>query len=343
MDWLHPTYGWTLLAVVLMGGGFAWAAWKRQQARDRFGDRGLVSQLAATARPRRRRVKAALVLLAATLLVVSLAGPRFGTTVRDVERKGVDLLIALDVSSSMQAEDVAPNRLERAKNEIKKLVDGLSGDRVGLILFAGDAFIQCPLTTDYDAVRLFLDVAEPSLIPTPGTDFEMAFETALRAFGPSSVQQVADDGTRSAEGARSRAMLYISDGENHRGSIDYIRESAQQRNIRLYAAGVGERDGARIPIYESGRQTGFQRDQSGQIVNTRLQEDVLTELAQDGAYFRIARTSSALTDLVASLDRLEQTAFGAEQFEEYEEQFQWPLALALLLLVVDALIGVRRP
>ncbi len=343
MDWLHPTYGWTLLVVVLMGGGFAWAAWKRQQAHDRFGDRGLVSQLAASARPRRRRVRAALVLLAATLLVVSLAGPRFGTTVRDVERKGVDLLIALDVSSSMQAEDVAPNRLERAKNEIKKLVDGLSGDRVGLILFAGDAFIQCPLTTDYDAVRLFLDVADPSLIPTPGTDFEMAFETALRAFGPSFVQQVADGGTRPAEAARSRAMLYISDGENHRGSIDYILETAQQRNIRLYAAGVGERDGARIPIYENGRQTGFQRDQSGQIVNTRLQEDVLTELAQDGAYFRIARTSSALTDLAASLDRLEQTAFGAEQFEEYEEQFQWPLALALLLLVADALVGVRRP
>jgi len=341
MDWLHPTYGWMLLAVVLMGGGFAWAAWKRQQARDRFGDRGLVAQLATSVRPRKRRVKTALVLLAATLLVVSLAGPRFGTTVRDVERKGVDLLIALDVSSSMQAEDVAPNRLERAKNEVKKLIDGLSGDRVGLILFAGDAFIQCPLTTDYDAVRLFLDVADPSLIPTPGTDFEMAFETALRAFGPSAMRQVADDGP--AEAARSRAMLYISDGENHRGSVDYIRETAQQRNIRLYAAGIGERDGARIPIYENGLQTGFQRDRSGQIVNTRLEEDVLTELAQDGAYFRIARTSSALTDLAASLDRLEQTAFGAEQFEEYEEQFQWPLALALLLLVADALIGVRRP
>lgn len=324
-----------------MGGGFAWAAWKRQQARDQFGDRSLVARLATSAQLGRRRVKAALILLAATLLVVSLAGPRFGTSVRDVERKGVDLMIALDVSSSMQAEDVAPNRLERAKNEVKKLIDALSGDRVGLILFAGDAFIQCPLTTDYDAVRLFLDVAEPSLIPTPGTDFEMAFETALSAFGPSTVQR-ASEGSSQPGAARSRAMLYISDGENHRGSVDYIMRTARQRNIRLYAAGVGERDGARIPIYENGQRTGFQRDQNGEIVTTRF-EDVLTELAQDGAYFRIARTSSALPDLTTSLDRLEQTAFGEEQFEEYEERFQWPLALALLVLVIDVFIGVRRP
>ena len=342
MDWLHPTYGWALLTVILMGGAFAWATWKRRQARNQFGDRGLVAQLAATLQPRRRRIKAVLVLLAATLLVISLAGPRFGITVRDVERKGVDLMIALDVSSSMQAEDVAPNRLERAKNEVKKLIGQLSGDRVGLILFAGDAFIQCPLTTDYDAVRLFLDVAEPSLIPTPGTDFEMAFETALKAFGPSSAQRTAE-GTPTSASGRTRAMLYISDGENHRGSIDYIMRTARQRNIVLFSAGVGEQSGARIPIYENGQQTGFQRDQNGQIVNTRLQEDVLTDLAQDGAYFRIARTSSALTDLTTSLDRLEQTAFGAEQFEEYEERFQWPLALALLLLFTDTFIGARRP
>lgn len=342
MDWLHPTYGWALLIVAMLGGLFAWAAWKRRVARQRFGDRGLVAQLAASTHPRRRRLRAALMLLAATLLVVSLAGPRFGTTVREVERKGVDLLIALDVSTSMHAEDVAPNRLERAKNEIKKLVDKLSGDRVGLILFAGDAFLQCPLTTDYDAVRLFLDVAEPSLIPTPGTDFEIAFETALKAFGPTPAQRAADGGPPRDETARTRALLYISDGENHRGSIDYITQTARSNNVLLFAAGVGETDGARIPLYERGQLTGYQRDRSGQVVRTRLQEDVLTRLAQDGAYFRIARTSSALTDLTAALDRLEQTAFGAEQFEDYNEQFQWPLALALLLLLAQTAIGLPR-
>ncbi len=342
MDWLHPTYGWTLMLVVLMAGFFGWAAWKRRQARDQFGHRGLVAQLATAVRPRRRLVRAALIVVGAALIVVSLAGPRFGTTVREVEREGIDLMIALDVSASMQAEDIAPSRLERAKSEIKELIGELSGDRVGLILFAGDAFIQCPLTTDYDAVRLFLDVADPSLIPTPGTDFEMAFETALNAFGPTPASS-GEAPARPGSGPRTQALLYLSDGENHRGSIDYITRTARERDIALFSAGVGEQEGARIPIYENGQRTGFLRDRSGQIVNTRLEEDVLTQLAQRGAYFRIARTSSTLTDMIASINRLERTAFGAEEFEDYDERFQWPLALALLILMAEGLIGARRP
>lgn len=342
MDWLHPTSGWALVFVVGIAGLFGWAAWKRRQARDAFGHRGLVAQLATSARPRRRLTQAVLVVAGAALIVVSLAGPRFGTTVREVEREGIDLMIALDVSASMRAEDVAPNRLERAKSEIKKLIGELSGDRVGLILFAGDAFIQCPLTTDYDAVRLFLDVAESSLIPTPGTDFEIAFETALNALGPTPAPP--DEGpTRRGSEPRTQALLYVSDGENHRGSVDYITRTARERGIALFSAGVGEQGGAHIPIYENGQRTGFVRDRSGQIVNTRLEEDVLTQLAQNGAYFRIARTSSALTDMTASINRLEKTAFGAEEFEEYEERFQWPLALALLVLTAAALISARRP
>lgn len=325
-----------------MAGLLGWAAWKRHQARRRFGHHSLVTRLAQVVQPRRRLVRAVLVLTGALLLVISLAGPRFGTTVREVEREGIDLIIALDVSASMRAEDVAPNRLERAKNEVKNLIDELSGDRVGLILFAGDAFIQCPLTTDYGAVRLFLDVAEPSLIPTPGTDFEIAFETALNAFS-SRPERSVGDGAQPRSDPRAQALLYISDGENHRGSIDYITRRARERGIALFSAGVGEREGARIPVYENGQLTGFVRDQEGQIVNTRLEEDVLTQLAQDGAYFRIARTSSALTDLTASINRLEQTTLGADEFEDYEERFQWPLALALLILTAEGLAGARRP
>lgn len=342
MDWLHPTYGWALGLVVLLAGLLGWAAWKRHQARRRFGRHGLVNELSLAVQPRRRLARAVLVTVGALFLVVSLAGPRFGTSVREVEREGIDLMIALDVSASMRAEDVAPNRLERAKNEVKKLIGELSGDRVGLILFAGDAFIQCPLTTDYGAVRLFLDVAEPSLIPTPGTDFEIAFETALSAF-TSRPERTAEGTARPGSAPRTQALLYISDGENHRGSIDYITRQARERGIALFSAGVGERTGARIPIYENGQRAGFVRDQEGQIVNTRLEEGVLTQLAQGGAYFRIARTSSALTDLTASISRLEQTTFGADEFEDYEERFQWPLALALLILAAEGLVGARRP
>lgn len=342
MDWLHPTYGWALGPVLLMAGLFGWAAWERRRALARFGDRRLVHRLAASVRPQRRLVKAALVVLSATLLVVSLAGPRFGTQMRDVEHEGIDLLIALDVSTSMQAEDVAPNRLERAKNEIKKLLDELDGDRVGLVLFAGEAFVQCPLTTDYDAVRLFLDVAEPALIPTPGTDFEVAFETAMQAFSPSEqMRRTADtSGPQTAE--HTRALLYVSDGENHLGSISRIARMARERNIALFAAGVGETDGVRIPVYENGQRVEFQRDRRGEIVQTRLEEEALTRLAERGGYFRIARTSSTLPDLPASIEGLETTIFGAERFEEYEEQYQWPLVLALLLLVAASVIRVRR-
>lgn len=340
MDWLHPTYGWALGLVLVMAGLFGWAAWQRRRALARFGDRGLVRQLAAV-RPRRRLVGSTLVVLSAALFVVSLAGPRFGTEVREVERQGVDLLIALDVSASMQAEDIAPNRLARAKNEAKQLLDALSGDRVGLILFAGDAFIQCPLTTDYDAVRLFLDVAEPSLIATPGTDFEVAFHTATQAFEPPERMQQTAEASRRPEADRTRALLYLSDGENHIGSIRDITRRARERGIVLFAAGVGEPDGARIPRYENGRRVGFQRDRRGEIVRTRLEEEALTQLAESGDYFRIGRASSTLDRLPAALDRLEQTSFGSERFEEYAERYQWPLALALLLLTVATL--AREP
>jgi Ca-activated chloride channel family protein len=262
----------------------------------------------------------------------------------------VDLMIALDVSASMRAQDVAPNRLERAKNEIKKLLDDLTGDRVGLVVFAGDAFVQCPLTTDYDAVRLFLDVAEPEQIATPGTNFRAAVRTAVRAFEASAEAggrpQPTNPGPEGADppapDPRSRALLVVSDGENHVGDLSGIQQTAREAGVRLFAAGVGETGGARIPRLDDGRVVGYKRDRSGQVVRTRLEEDALRRLSADGAYFRIARTSSALADLRAALAQMEQTAFDAERFEEYENVYQWPLALALLLLAADPLVRTRR-
>ena len=332
MDWLHPGNLWTLLAVPLVVGLFAWAAWQRREALRRFGDAGLVERLAAAVSPRRRRWKAAFVALGVLLVALALAGPRFGTTLREIEREGVDLVIALDVSLSMQAEDVAPSRLERAKNEIKGLLGELRGDRVGLVLFAGDAFIQCPLTVDYSAVRLFLDVAEPSLIPTPGTDFGAAVRAAVEAFD---VQ-----GTEAAE--RTRALLIVSDGENHIAEAEAVAEEARRAGVVVFAAGVGETEGAPIPITQGAGRTTYKRDRDGRVVATRLEEAALRSLAENGAYYRVARTSSSLPDLVGDLGRLERTAFGTETFEEYEERYQWPLALALLLLGAERLVSHRR-
>lgn len=333
MEWLHPTYLWALAAVPAVIGLFLWAAWRRSVALERFGDLSIVSRLTASVSARRRRWKAAATVAGVLFIAVALAGPRLGTEVRDVRREGIDLVIALDVSASMTAEDVAPNRLDRAKNEIRKLLSELHGDRVGLVIFAGDAFIQCPLTTDYSALRLFLDVANPSLIPTPGTDFGAALRMAVQAF---------DAPTDGESQTPTRALLFVSDGENHVADIDEIVRSARNEGIVMFGAGVGETTGAPIPEYQNGRPVGYKRDSDGNIVNTRLEEAALQELASEGAYFRIARTSSSLQKITSSLDRLEKQEFARSEFESYEERFQWPLAVALLFLMIERLVADRR-
>lgn len=333
MSWLHPEYLWALLGGPVAAALFFWAAWRRRDALRRFGDAGLLARLAASVSPRRRRWKAAGVVLALLLVGLTLAGPRFGTRLREVKREGIDLVIALDVSMSMLAEDVAPNRLDRARNEIKKLLDGLEGDRVGLVIFAGDAFVQCPLTTDYGAVRLFLDVADPSMLPTPGTDFSAALRTAMKAFEVN--EQVEDQ-------PASRALLIVSDGENHAEEAAAVVAEARRSGIVIFTAGVGETVGAPIPLYSGGQRTGYKKDNRGELVRTRLEEASLEALAADGAYFRIARTSSSLPQLTAALDRLQKAEFAKEEFEEYEERYQWPLALALLLLAAEHLTRDRR-
>lgn len=338
MDWLHPTFSWALLAVPLVAYCFWRASQWRTAARDRFGDAALLRDLAPTVRPWRRRLKAGIVVLAVAALAVALIGPRFGTQLRTVERRGVDLVVALDVSASMQAQDVAPSRLRRAKNEVRDLLGTLRGDRVGLVLFAGTGFVQCPLTTDYGALRLFLDVAAPDKVPTPGTSFEAALEAAADAF---STARPPSDTTARSDRNRAKVLLVLSDGENHIGNLASIKQTAQSNGIRLFAAGVGTEEGARIPVYKNGRRVGMKRDPQGRVVRTRLDEPALTDLAEDGVYFRIGSTSSALSDLPTALRQLETSTVAEEQFAEYAEMYQWPLAVALLLLFVEAVIPVR--
>lgn len=335
-DLLHPHLTWTLALAPAVLALLGWAAWRRGQAARRLGDPALVAGLAQTVSVRRRRYKGVLVVLGALLVGVALVGPRYGTAVREVEREGLDLMVALDVSRSMLAEDVAPSRLTRAKREIARLLPRLRGDRVGLVLFAGDAFVQCPLTTDQSAFRLFLDIAGPDQIPTPGTDFDVAIDRALTALRSGAAD------ARDAE--RAQALLIVSDGENHVDGLDGALERAREAGLALFAAGVGETGGAEIPMRRDGRQVGVVRDRQGRVVETQLEEEVLRRIAGPGGYFRIGRGGSDLSNLPERLDRLDRSAFASEQFSTYAEQFQLPLAIALALLVLDLLIPVtRRP
>ncbi len=331
MLFLNPHLFWTAALVPAVLGLLVWAAWQRQRALRRLGDPAVVETLFEGVSPRLRRWKGALVVMATLLAVVALWGPRYGTRLREVKREGIDLVIALDVSLSMEAEDVAPSRLARAKNEIRKLLDGLRGDRVGLVLFAGDAFVQCPLTTDYGAVRLFLDVADPSQIPTPGTDFSAALS---RATGALEAQQ--------GQSPRAHALLLVTDGENHIEEADDVVRQAREAGITLFAAGVGEKEGAPIPLYAGSRRVGYKQDRAGETVVTRLEEKALVDMVGRDHYFHVGRTASTLPRLVPALEGLERGTLGVEQFEAYEEQYQWPLAAALALLVLDTLVPDTR-
>ncbi|MFB6272261.1 MAG: VWA domain-containing protein [Salinibacter sp.] len=340
MDWLHPTYAWALLVVPAVVWLYRRAVQERRAAQERFGGAALMRRLAPALRPRRRTLKAGLVVGALLLGVVALMGPRWGTQVRTVERRGVDLVVALDVSASMRARDVPPSRLRRAKNEIRDLVDRLSGDRVGLVLFAGTGFVQCPLTSDYGAFRLFLDAAAPNQVSAPGTNLAAAVDAAARAFGAA---RPSADSTAAPTETRPRALLIVSDGENHTGDLEDARRQAEKADMKLLTAGVGTQEGARIPVYEQGQRVGVKRNAQGQVVQSRLHEDVLMRLAQSGAYFRIGATTSALPDVPAALRQIGASTYETEQFADYREMYQWPLAAALLLLVIEVLIPVRRP
>lgn len=338
MDWLYPTYAWTLAAVPLAGWLYWRAARWRRAAWERFGDAALVQQLAATPQSSRRIVKGSLVGFALLLFAVSLMGPRFGTNMRTVEREGVDLVVALDVSTSMQAQDVAPSRLDRAKKELREMVGALTGDRVGLVLFAGDGFVQCPLTTDYGAFRLFLDVARPEQVPTAGTNFGAAVDAATQAFAAA---RPSSDTTEAPGDRRTRVLLIVSDGENHVGDVAGVQQQAERAGVTLFTAGVGTQEGARVPDVQDGTQVGFKRDRQGRVVQSQLDEATLTGLAERGAYFQIGSTSSALSDVPAALRQLDASSYAEKQFADYEEMYQWPLAVALVLLVVEVLIPVR--
>ena len=333
MAWLNPEYLWTLAAVPGVVLLFLYAWWRRGVLRRRFGDDDLVRHLSRRISGRRRRWKAAMLAAGVALLCLALAGPKIGTKLKELTREGTDMVIALDVSLSMDTEDVAPSRLGRAKNEIKKLLSELRGDRVGLVIFAGDAFLQCPLTTDYNALRLFLDVASRDLIPTPGTDFDAAVRVAVQAL----------EGAAQDEGAeaRSRVLVIVSDGEHHVENLEATVERARDAGVVLYSVGVGETAGGPIPVY-TGVQRGFHRDLAGQVVQSRLEEEDLRRLAVDGAYFRIARTSSSMMQIIPALERLDRTEMAAEQFEEYDIKYQIPLALALLVLMIEGVFLGRR-
>ncbi len=322
----HPDLLWLLLAVPLLAAGFVGLhLWNRNLLR-RFIAPGLWPPLLADASVVKRGAKQLLLLLSVACLVMALANPQIGTRLEEVKREGIDLFVALDVSLSMKAEDVRPSRLEKAKRDVSQLLRKLAGDRVGLIVFAGDAFVQFPLTADYAAADLFISTVDVESVPTPGTMIGSAIDKALESFTKDQPTQ--------------KAIVIVSDGENTEGDVLGAVEKASTAGVKVYTVGMGTLEGGPIPIGGS----DYKRDMSGNVVVSKLDESMLRQVATaTGArYLRATSGGNEIDDVFKELSTLEKTEFGSKQVTGYESRYQVPLAFAILFLLLELLLSERR-
>jgi Ca-activated chloride channel family protein len=275
--------------------------------------------------------KAVLWLTALTLLIVGAADPQVGTKLEEVKREGIDIVIALDVSNSMLCEDLAPSRLDNAKHEIQRFINGLSGDRVGLVAFAGTAILHCPLTTDYGAAKLLVRVLDVDLVPEQGTALAEALDAARQAFPD--------------EGGGSRVIVVISDGEDHEAQAIELAKEAAEGGIAVYTIGMGTPQGAPIPILNPKTRTSdYKRDKAGNIVVTRLNEVLLRQVAEAGSgdYYRATQSGAELEAIWEAIGHMEKRELGKKQFTAFEDRFQYLVLPGLILLLAEFFIGEKK-
>lgn len=318
-----------LLAVIPVLAVIRWLMIRQQKKRlRRFGDPELIKELMPDVSRFRPLVKFSILLLALVLLIVMLARPQFGTKISHEKRTGIETIIAMDISNSMLAEDVTPSRLDRSKMMVENLVDNFTNDKIGLIVFAGDAFIQLPITSDYVSAKMFLSSIDPSMMATQGTDIAAAISMASHSF----TQQ---------EGV-GKAIIVITDGEDHEGGALDAAKEAKDRGHRVYVLGVGSPKGAPIPTGDG----DYMKDNTGQTVMTGLNEEMCRQIAQagGGAYIHVENNSSAQEKLDEELDKLAKKEISSTIYSDYDEQFQAVGILVLLLLIIEAcLLEVKNP
>ena len=326
----HPDYLWALWAIPVFAVAFFFFHRWRKILLGRFIDRSMVADLVPDSSTAKRVIKQSLLLMALALLILAAANPQVGTRLEEVKREGIDVFIALDVSLSMKSEDIRPSRLDKAKRDVSALVRKLEGDRVGLIVFAGEAYVQFPLTADYSAADLFISAVDVESVPTPGTMIGSAIEKALESFRNDLPTQ--------------KAIIVVSDGENTEGDLAGPISKAKEAGVRVYTVGMGTPDGGPIPIFQGGTRTDYKRDRAGSIVLTKLDESALQQIAlsTDATYQRATSGGNEIDDIFKELAALQKTEMGTLQVTGYEDQFHYPLGLAILLLILEVLLSERR-
>ena len=320
-----PQYLYILAVIPILV--LLYVVWRFQRRRrlKKLGDLPLLKALMPDLSRRRVLVKFILCLLALIGLIITLARPQMGLKTVSEERRGIEVMVALDVSNSMLAEDVSPNRLEKAKMLISRMADKMSNDKIGLIVFAGDAFIQLPITSDFVSAKMFLDAISPEMVGTQGTNIGEAIRLAMNSF-------------TTQEGV-ARAVMVLTDGEDHEGEAESMAAEVAKAGMHLYMLGIGSEKGAKIPY-----NGGFLKDNSGNEVVTMVNTSMCEQLASvgKGAYIHVDNSSVAQDQLLYEINKLEKQNLGATSYSEYNEQFMWFAWLALLLLVFDTLILEKR-
>jgi Ca-activated chloride channel family protein len=330
MSFAHPEWLNALIAAPVLAGLLVFGARRRRRALVEFTGARFSEALAPGGSWRKGLLKGALRVAAFVLVVTAIAGPQFGSHLVKVEREGIDLVIALDASLSMLAEDMKPNRLERAKQEIVDLIQGLKGDRVGLVVFAGDAFVLCPLTVDYDAALMLAQTADVTMVSEPGTAVGAAIEKSASLF---------------AEGSKAdRVIILVTDGEDHEGDPVAQAKKASEKGIRIYTIGIGNPGGELIPIRGTdGTVTGYKKDESGETVLSRLDEGTLQSVARaaGGQYLPATREGLELKVIYREISGMEKAAIKGEFLEKKKDRFVWFLGAAFLALLLEFLLSPR--
>lgn len=319
---------WMLVSIPVFIGAYIWYTHRKRRQLAAFGDPELVKELMPNASRIRPSLKFSLLMVALALLIFAAARPQYGQREQTVKRQGIEAVIALDISNSMMAEDVAPCRLDRAKQILSKMIDDMVDDKIGLVVFAGEAYTQLPITCDYVSAKMFLNNITPDLIKTQGTAIGAALNTAIQSFG-------------GEETDASRVIILITDGENHEDDAVAVATRAKEQGIKVLVVGIGKPEGAPIPIPGT---NNFRKDRQGNVVVSRLNEDMCREIAKagNGIYVRCDNTNTAMRALQKEIDTLATTEIETKVYTDYNEQYQSFVLVAMLLLVIDFFIFNRK-
>ncbi|MDE5787870.1 MAG: VWA domain-containing protein [Bacteroidaceae bacterium] len=323
----NPLYLYALAIIPLLAILYYYSNYRRRRRLKKYGDPALLKELMIDVSAWRPQVKVWLLLLALASLIIAAARPQFGTKIDTTERNGIEAIIAIDVSNSMLANDVRPSRLDKAKMLVSNMVDEMKDDKIGLIVYAGQAFVQLPITNDYVSAKMFLDGIDPSMISVQGTDIATAIDLSMKSF-----TQKKDI---------SRAIFLITDGEDNEGGAVEAAKEAAKRGIRVYVLGVGSPDGAHVPIPGTSQ---YFIDDAGNPVVSRLSEEMCRQIAHagNGAYIYVDNSSSAQKELSRYVDKLAKAKLESQIYSEFDEQYQGFLILALLFLVLDLCLLERK-